>query len=110
MSRKVSVESSEIYMLCPRHLRALGIELIQRTRGNAYRSHPECRHMSDEQRGFLYDELKQTIEREGFRSEFPITIMLLRKDGVKDKILQGHHRLSIAIELRLPQVPVRFVY
>ena len=33
-----------------------------------------------------------------------------RKDDLKDKILQGHHRLSIAIELDLPTVPVRIVY
>jgi len=58
----------------------------------------------------VYDELKAKIGREEFRRDMPITVMLKRKDGKKDKILQGHHRLSIAIELGLDLVPVRFVY
>ena len=110
MRRDYTVESSEVYMLCPRHLRGLGIELVQRTRQNAYRSHPEYKHLNDEERALLYDELKAKIERDGFRADLPITVMLRRKDGVKDKILQGHHRLAIGIELGLATVPVRFVH
>ena len=109
MQRDHSVESSEVYMLCPRHLRDLGVELMQRTRDNAYRSHREHKHLTDEKRAALYDELKTKIDREGFRPDLPIRVKLLRKDNVKDKILQGHHRLAIAIELGLPAVPVRFV-
>ncbi len=110
MRRNVTVESSEVYMLSPTYLRELGVELIQRSRDNAYRSHREHKQLSDEERAVLYDELKAKIKREGFRPELPITLMLRRKDDVKDKILQGHHRLSIAIELGLATVPVRFVY
>lgn len=110
MRQEYTVESSEVYMLCPRHLRGLGIELIERTRENAYRSHPEYKHLSDEERASLYGELKAKIEREGFRPNFPIIVMLRRKDGLKDKILQGHHRLAIAIELGLETVPVKFVH
>lgn len=51
----------------------------------------------------------EKIRREGFNDKFPITIMLLRKDGKRDKILQGHHRLNMAIELGLETVPVKFV-
>ena len=97
-------------MLCPRHLRGLGVELMQRTRDNAYRSHKEHKHLSDEECAALYDELKNKINREGFRPDLPIIVMLRRKDDVKDKILQGHHRLAIAIELGLETVPVRFVH
>ena len=110
MRRNVTVESSEVYMLCPRHLRELDVELMQRTRDNAYRSHRECKHLSDAERALLYDELRAKIEREGFRPDLPITVMLRREDGTKDKILQGHHRLAIAIELGLDVVPVRFVH
>lgn len=110
MRRNYSVESSEVYMLCPRHLHRLGLELMQRTRDNAYRSHKEYKHLSDDERAVLYDELKNKIEREGFRPDLPITVMLRRKDDVKDTILQGHHRLSIAIELGLAEVPIRFVH
>jgi len=110
MRRDYSIESSKVYMISPSHLRELGVELLQRTRDNAYRSHKEYKHLSQEERGKLYDELKDKIAREGFRSDLPITLMLRRKDGVQDKILQGHHRLSIAIELGREVVPVRFVH
>ena len=110
MRRDYTVESSEVYMLNPLHLRELGVELIQRTRENAYGSHGEYKHLSQEERAKVYDELKAKIEREGFRQDLPITVMLRRQDGSKDKILQGHHRLSAAIEIGIAFVPVRFVY
>ena len=110
MKREFTVASSEVYMICPRQLRESGLELIQRNRENAYRSDRDRKHLSDQERGRLYDELKEKIEREGFRKDMPIMVMLLRDDGQHDKILQGHHRLSIAIELGLEAVPVRFVY
>lgn len=110
MRREFTIESSEVYMIDPKLLRALGLELLQRSSENAYGSHSEHKNKTSEQRAQEYETLKRKIEREGFRSEFPITVMLLRKDGKKDKILQGHHRLSIAIELDLSVVPVRFVH
>jgi hypothetical protein len=97
-------------MINPCHLRQLGVELLQRTRDNAYGSHREYKHLNQEQRARVYDELKANIQAEGFRHDLPITVMLRRQDGNKDKILQGHHRLSIAIELGLESVPVKFVY
>ena len=97
-------------MICPRHLRDLGVELMPRSRDNAYRSHPEHKNLTDDERALLYDELKAKIDREGFRPDLPITVMLRRKDNIKDKILQGHHRLAIAIELGLATIPVRFVH
>src|SRR5262245_36204609 len=102
-------ESSAVYMIDPRELRASGVELLQRSRDKAYGSHKEHKHLSQEERGRIYDDLKAKIEAEGFRRDMPITIQLLRKNG-NDKILQGHHRLSIAIDLNLPTVPVRFVW
>lgn len=110
MKQKYSVESSEIYLISPEHLRDLGVELIRRTRINAFRSDKGRKHLSDAERAAIYDNLKEKIRREGFLREHPITVMLRRKNDAKDKILQGHHRLSIAIELKLAVVPVRFVY
>jgi hypothetical protein len=101
MRRDYSVESSEVYMINPQHLQDLGLELIPRTRENAFKSDRDRKRLSDEERAAIYDELKDKIDREGFRPEFPITVMLRRKDDAEDKILQGHHRLAIAIELGL---------
>ena len=97
-------------MISPMLLRELGLELLQRTRDNAYGSHREYKKRAQDERAAAYDELKSKIATEGFRRDQPITVMLKRKGDKKDKILQGHHRLSIAIELGLETVPVRFVY
>ncbi len=107
MSGNFQIESSEIYDIRPQQLRDFGLELCRRSRKNAYQSHVA---ISKEQRGQRYDELKERIRREGFKREFPIVVKLLRENGKKDKILQGHHRLAIATELGLSAVPVRFVY
>lgn len=103
-------ESSEIYMIDPRHLRELRLEKKRRNRANAFASDPARKHLPQEKRAELYDELKAKIELEGFNREFPIEVLLLRKDGNKDQLWQGHHRLAIAIELDLPLVPVRFLF
>ena len=102
--------SSETYHISPTRLRDLKVEVIERTRGNAYKKHPEYKHMTQEERGQVYDRLKEQIRTHGFNDNHPITIMLLRKNGKKDKILQGHHRLNMAIELGVVAIPVRFVY
>ena len=96
-------------MIDPANLRSLGLELMPRSRDNAFRSHREYRDADDATRAKAYDELKAQIQQEGFQQDCPIQIMLNRENGSKDKILQGHHRLSIAIELGLSEVPVRFV-
>jgi len=110
MRRDYQLMSSETYYIPPTQLRALGLELMYRTRDKAFTSHPEYEHLTQEERGQVYDRLKEQIQIQGFQDEFPIIVMLLRKSGQHDKILHGHHRLNIAIELNLPTVPVRFVY
>ena len=110
MKREFTVMSSATYHIDPRELRRLNLELMQRNRDNAYTSHREYKHLTSEQRAEKYDELKQKIRTEGFNDAFPILIMIVRKNGTEDKILQGHHRLNIAIELNLLAVAVKFVY
>ncbi len=100
------MESSKVYHISPLHLRNLEIEKDTRDRDNAYTGLlPEQVNLTREQKETKYDTLKESIRHKGFNEEFPIIIKLM--DG-EDEILQGHHRLNIAIELELPTVPVRF--
>ena len=92
--------SSNVYHISPLYLRNLGMERSGKREkgygeggGNVYR----------------YDTLKESIEKEGFKEEFPIVVMLRRENRIKDQIFQGHHRLDIAIKLGLETVPVRFI-
>ena len=70
----------------------------------------------------IFNDLKNSILRNGFDSKHPI-IVRMNEEG-KDKeykriwkiddrpsyIMDGNHRLAIAIELKLDRVPVRFQY
>ena len=68
----------------------------------------EVKEWTREQKEERYDSLKESIEKEGFKEEFPVIIML-RREGGEDKLFEGHHRLNIAIELGLATIPVRFM-
>ena len=103
-------KSSGTYNVSPTQLRDLGVEIFERTRDNAYGGSPDYQHMTQEERRQIYDQLKEQIRTKGFNDKYPITIMLLRKEGKRDGILDGHHRLNIAIELGITTIPVRFVY
>ena len=81
---------------------------VGRHRDNAYDGKEETKHLTKEEREERYDTLKSSIAVNGFNEEFPILIML-RREGGEDQILEGHHRLNISIELHLETVPVRFI-
>ena len=105
--------SSRVYHIAPEYLRSLHLERIGRGgigrhRDNAYDGKEETAHLTREEREARYDELKESIDRDGFNEEYPILIML-RREGGADRIFEGHHRLNIAIELGLETVPVRFI-
>ena len=105
--------SSEVYHISPMYLRKLGLERtgrggLGRHRDNAYDGKEETKHLTKEEKEERYDQLKESIDKNGFNEEFPIVIMLRRENG-GDKLFEGHHRLNIAIELALETVPVRFI-
>ena len=107
------MESSEVYLISPIQLRNLELEQHPaRNRNNAYDGNDELAHLTREQKEAKYDTLKHKIQQEGFRWKYPIIIILSRwseeRKNKKDYLLQGHHRLQIAIELKLPTVPVSF--
>ena len=107
---KYNIISSETYYISPMLLRDLGLESCKRTRDTAYENLDEYKHMTKKEREQTYDQLKEQIKTQGFKNDYPIIIFLLRKEGKKDMIFQGHHRLNIAIELGISRVPVRFAY
>jgi len=105
--------SSKVYHISPIYLRRLRVEVsggrrMRRERDNAYEGKEEVQGWTYEERVRRYDQLKESIEKDGFKEEFPIIIML-RRQGGEDKLFEGHHRLNISIELGLATVPVRFM-
>tara|TARA_B100000749_G_scaffold154301_1_gene118447 strand:- start:222 stop:608 length:387 start_codon:yes stop_codon:yes gene_type:complete len=109
-----SKASSRVYHISPLYLRNLGgMERrgkggVGRHRDNAYDGKEETKHLTRREKEARYDQLKESIDKDGFNEEFPILIMLRRENNA-DQIFEGHHRLNIAIELHLETVPVRFI-
>ena len=110
---KKTKSSSKVYHISPIYLRNLRVEVSggrrrRRERDNAYEGKEEVQGWTYEQRVERYDQLKESIKKNGFNEEYPLIIML-RREGGEDKLFEGHHRLNIAIELGLATVPVRFM-
>ncbi len=113
MLEEKTKSSSKVYHISPLYLRSLRVEVsggrrMRRERDNAYDGKDEVQGWTREQKNERYDQLKESIEKDGFKEEFPIIIML-RRQGGEDKLFEGHHRLNISIELGLATVPVRFM-
>lgn len=109
MKSKYDKISSEVYWLAPDDIVSHGLQVNPMSRDNCFACCPERKSLPLKDRQVIYDELSAKIRESGFSAEHPIRIMLNR-DGEKDKILDGHHRLSIAKDIGATKVPVRFVY
>ena len=99
--------SSATYWIQPESIRKLDLELTVRDAESAYKHLPE---LTDSQRSMRYEALRDSIRSLGFDPRYPIIVLLNRMEFGHDKLLQGHHRLNIAIELGLDKVPVKFAY
>ncbi len=100
--------SSNIYHINPFEIRKLKIERNFRTRENAYKFTKKKYRIAKDLRKDMYEELYNSMKQKGFDDRYPIDIMLCRSLGVQDTVDQGHHRMSVAIDCKLPQVAIRF--
>lgn len=57
-----------------------------------------------------YDELKQSIQKDGIKDTLIFQINRLENGNVEAYIGEGNHRIRIAKELGITKVPVRFSY
>ena len=101
------IESSNIYHINPAEIRKLKIERNIRNKENAYALTNPKFYRPPEERDRMYKELFASMQK-GYDDKYPLDIMLLRMMGIKDTVNQGHHRMGIAMELKLPLVAVRF--
>lgn len=100
--------SSNLYHTNPFDIRRLKIERSFRTRENAYTFSKKVYRMNSNQRNELYENLYNSMQKNGFDDRFPIDIMLCRSLGVQDTVDQGHHRMSVAIDCKLDRIAVKF--
>ena len=99
---------TNVYHIDPKKIREMGLERGKRTKENAYRYAKWP--LSEEQRQKQYNDLKNSLETNGYDDKFPIELMLCRSFGVKDTIYQGHHRIMFCIDMNIPLIAIRFMY
>lgn len=64
--------------------------------------------ISEEKRKERYTSLYNSIKEKGYDHNSPMLILLNRSLGVKDQLLQGHHRISICKEVGVEEISVKF--
>lgn len=79
-----------------------------RTAANAYKWTNKRWALPEEERVKRYQELYQSLKTHGYDDNSPLLILLNRNLGVKDQLLQGHHRIGICKELNINDVTVKF--
>jgi len=98
---------TNIYHIDPFAIRAMGLERQIRTKENSY----NCVkwNLPQAQREKQYNELKASLEKNGYSDKYPLEIMLCRSLGVKDSLQQGHHRMMFCIEMGIRRCAIKFV-
>lgn len=80
----------------------------ERNESNAYQWTNKKWQISREEAQKRYHDLYTSIKEHGYDKKSPMLIMLNRKFGVKDQILQGHHRIGICKSLNVKEVSISF--
>lgn len=80
----------------------------ERNEANAYQWTNKKWQISREEAQKRYHDLYTSIKEHGYDKKSPMLIMLNRKFGVKDQILQGHHRIGICKSLNVKEVSISF--
>lgn len=94
--------SSNIYHTTACAMRSLGIERAQRSLAN-----PQQRKNVDRTKSM--QKLAESLRRDGFRDDHPISVYICRSKGSTDSLRQGHHRLAACIELGVERIATTFV-
>lgn len=80
----------------------------ERNEQNAYQWTNKKWQISREEARRRYSDLYNSIKANGYDAKSPMLVMLNRKFGVKDQLLQGHHRIGICKALNVNEVSISF--
>lgn len=97
-----------VYTIKLKSLLDNGILRGERNAQNAYQWGNKKWQISPEEAKRRYEDLYSSIKENGYDPKSPLLVMLNRKLGVKDQMLQGHHRVGICKSLGVENVSVSF--
>ena len=100
--------NTNIYHLSAKKLRQQGLERGIRTAENAYAITNKRWAIPEEERRKKYQNLVDSMKN-GFDDNYPLSIMLCRRAGLKDSLDNGHHRMGICLDLGIDRICVNFI-
>jgi len=85
-----------------------GLPRGERNASNAYQLNNKRYHVDFEEAQIRYNKLRQSLKENGYDFSKPLYVMLNRKFGAKDQLLQGHHRIGLCKELHVEEISIAF--
>lgn len=85
-----------------------GLPRGERNASNAYQLNNKRYHVDFEEAQVMYNELRESLKKNGYDFSNPMYVMLNRKFGAKDQLLQGHHRIGLCKELKIEEISIAF--
>ena len=107
LRKKFKFENEKTYHTSLKKIKELGIERGVRTAENAYAISKRW-HISKEERTRRYNKLVNSLNEKGFDDNYPISIMLCRRCGIKDSVDDGHHRIRVCVEHNIDRIAIKF--
>ena len=108
IKRKFYTRNNESYTVLFDKLLEAKLTRGERNRENAYQWTNKKWKISPQEAQQRYLDLYESLKQNGYDKKSPMFVMLNRKLGVKDQILQGHHRIGICKEIGLKTVNISF--
>ena len=108
LKRKFYVKNNTSFRVCFERLLEAKLTRGERNRENAYQWTNKKWQISKEEAVLRYNELYNSIKNNGYDEKNPMIVMINRKFGIKDQILQGHHRIGICKELGVKEANICF--
>lgn len=108
IKRRFYLCSKDIFRVRLTDIINAGLPRGERNENNAYQLNNKRWHLDKEKAQKRYLSLKNSIKKNGYDYSHPLFIMLNRKLGAKDQLLQGHHRIGICKDLGIEEVSISF--
>ena len=108
LKRKLYVRNNRSFRVKFDELLKANLTRGERNRDNAYQWSNKKWQISAEEAKKRYNDLYDSLKNKGYDEKSPMIVMINRKFGVKDQILQGHHRIGICKEVGIDEVNICF--
>ena len=108
IKRRFYIKSTQPFIVRLQDILDAKLPRGERNAENAYQFANKRYYLNKEDAQKCYQKLYQSIEQNGYDFTKPMYVMLNRKLGIKDQLLQGHHRIGICKDLGVKEISISF--